>query len=210
MSIECDTPFSRPPPESLQNGGKRLKSKSESEPKPKQKPQKPIWESKAIKDLKLSDFSIYDDDIKPFMFMCGYFTYRNKAQIKKDMEIDAAIADYKHRSRNLSVFDAIPPPKIAHHGIKFGAAVPLSITEARRRDLTPLCKLALDQCNAENQDANFVFLDIVKTTWSAVGMYYMTFQAQKDPPYCPAKIFQAQVFRERTGPHKVISCSIKT
>jgi hypothetical protein len=107
MSIECDTPFSRPPPESLDNGGKRLKSEPEPEPepepKPKQKPQIPIWESKAIKDLKLSDFSIYDDDIKPFMFMCGYFTYRNKAQIKKDMEIDAAIADYKHRSRNLSV-----------------------------------------------------------------------------------------------------------
>jgi hypothetical protein len=102
MSIECDTPFSRPPPESLENGGKRLKSESEPEPEPKPK-QKPIWESKAIKDLKLSDFSIYDDDIKPFMFMCGYFTYRNKAQIKKDMEIQAAIADYKQRSRNLSV-----------------------------------------------------------------------------------------------------------
>ncbi|MCH87216.1 hypothetical protein A2U01_0008082, partial [Trifolium medium] len=136
MSIECDTRFFgviRPPPESLEERGKRLKSEPEPEPepKPKRKPEPkplPVWETKAIEDLKLSDFSMYDDDIKPFMFMCVNFTYRNKAQIKKDMEIEAAIADYKHRSRNLSVFDAIPPPKIAQDGYRCWTAVPLPIT----------------------------------------------------------------------------------
>ncbi|GAU34289.1 hypothetical protein TSUD_19940 [Trifolium subterraneum] len=213
MSIECDT--RRPPPsESLDDRGKRLKSEPEPEPEPepkvKRKPEPeplPIWETKAIEDLKLSDFSMYDDDTDPFMFMCVHFTYRNKAQIKKDIETAAAVADYKHRSRNLSVFDAITPPKIDG---RCWDAVPLSMTEASRLTLTPLCKLALDKYNAENQDANFMFLDIVKTTWSAVGMYYMTFQAQNDSPNCPATTFQAQVFRKRTGPHEVISCCIKT
>jgi hypothetical protein len=39
------------------------------------------WELKRVEDLEISDFFMYDDDIKPFMFMCGRFTYKNKAQI---------------------------------------------------------------------------------------------------------------------------------
>ncbi|WJX37696.1 hypothetical protein P8452_25436 [Trifolium repens] len=91
----------------------------------------------------------------------------------------------KARSRNVSVFDAITPPRIAEWG-KY-------------------------KYNVDNQAANFVFLDVVKTTWSAVGMYYITFQAHEDPPNCSAKTFQAQVWENRSGgPHEVISCAIKT
>jgi hypothetical protein len=94
-----------PPPVSLIERGKRPKSEPEpelekTEPKPKPKP---AWRSKAVDDLTLSDFSMYDNDAKPFMFMCAKFTYRNKAQIKKEKKIKALVADYKKRSRNVSV-----------------------------------------------------------------------------------------------------------
>jgi hypothetical protein len=107
MSIECDTScFPPPPPENLDERGKQPKSKPE--PEEKQKPvqkrrQKAAWELKAVKDLTPSDFSMYDDAVKPFRFACTRFVYRNKAMIKKEKEIKAAFADYIKRSRNLSV-----------------------------------------------------------------------------------------------------------
>ncbi|XP_045816686.1 uncharacterized protein LOC123909815 [Trifolium pratense] len=215
MSMESDTSLFgviRPPPENLEERGKRPKSESEPEPKselePERKP-KPTWKLKRVDDLTLSDFSMYDDDIKPFGFMCAKFYYRNKAQIQKDNEYEAAIADYKKRSRGLSVYDAITPPRVGSYG-KCGVAVPLDMDENLRSRLIPLCKLALEKYNADNQGANFVFLDVVKTTWSAAGTFYITFRAQKDPPNCSATTFQAQVWENRNGPHKVKSCAIKT
>jgi hypothetical protein len=101
--MECDSSLfgviRPPPPVSLIERGKRPKSEPEpelekTEPKPKPKP-KPAWRSKAVDDLTLSDFSMYDNDAKPFMFMCAKFTYRNKAQIKKEKKIKALVADYK-------------------------------------------------------------------------------------------------------------------
>ncbi|AES71816.1 hypothetical protein MtrunA17_Chr3g0120981 [Medicago truncatula] len=166
------------------------------------------WELKRFEDLEISDFSMYDDDIKPFMFMCGRFTYKNKAQIQQDKEIRIARAKHKKLSRNLSPFDAITPPKNAN--LHF-SAIPISLTDDLRLRLTSLCKFALDKYNAENQGANFVFADIVKTTWRPGRTYYITFQAQKqeDPSNIPAIIFQAQVQNKRLGPPVVKSCSMK-
>jgi hypothetical protein len=112
MSIECDTSClfgvirPPPPPENLDERGKQ--PKSEPEPEEKQKPvqkrrEKAAWELKAVKDLTLSDFSMYDDAVKPFRFACPQFVYSNKAMIEKEKEVKAACADYMKRSRNLSV-----------------------------------------------------------------------------------------------------------
>ncbi|MCI37501.1 hypothetical protein A2U01_0058725, partial [Trifolium medium] len=71
MSTECDTSSlfgvirPPPPPENLEERGKRPKSEPEPEPEENQKPkckprQKAAWELKALKDLTLSDFSMYD------------------------------------------------------------------------------------------------------------------------------------------------------
>ncbi|XP_045816685.1 uncharacterized protein LOC123909814 isoform X2 [Trifolium pratense] len=279
MSMESDTSLFgviRSPPENLEERGKRPKSESESEPKPELEPEpkselepepkpkperkpKPAWELKRVNDLTLSDFSMYDDDIKPFGFMCAKFYYRNKAQIQKDNEYEAAIADYKKRSRGLSVYDAITPPRIAQYGKcwvavpldlnenrlrrliplcklaldKYNAdnqaqvwenrngphkvkscaiktfAVPLDMDENLRSRLTPLCKLALEKYNADNQGANYVFLDVVKRTWSVSPMFYITFRAKKDLPNCSAKTFQAQVWENMNGPNEVRSCHLK-
>ncbi|KAK2447744.1 hypothetical protein QL285_007073 [Trifolium repens] len=213
MSMECDTSYlfgvirPPPPPENLDERGKQPKSESEPEEKQKhvqQRRQKAAWELKALKDLTLSDFSMYDAAVKPFGFACTRFKYRNKAMIKKEKEIKAASADYIKRSRNLSPFDAIASPKILGWG-----PVPLDMTDDLRLQLTPHCKAALDKFNADNQDANFVFLDVVKTTWRAGGKYYITFQAQKDSPNCPATTFQTMVMKVGIAPLEVKSCSIK-
>ncbi|MCH87956.1 hypothetical protein A2U01_0008837 [Trifolium medium] len=45
-----------------------------------------------------------------------------------------------------------------------------------RLELTPLCELALNKYNAENQGAKFVLADIVKTTWRPGGIFYITLQ----------------------------------
>ncbi|XP_045803186.1 uncharacterized protein LOC123896829 [Trifolium pratense] len=222
MSTECDTSSlfgvirPPPPPENLEERGKRPKSEPEAEPEPeeKQKPkwkprEKAAWELKALKDLTLSDFSMYDEDVEPFMFGCAKFVYKNKAMINQEKEIKDAMADHVKRSRNLSPFDAITPPKVT---TKFGIcwpAVPLNMTDDLRLELTPLCNAALDKFNADNQDTNYVFVDVVKTTWRPGGVYYITFQAQNDSPNCPVDTFQARVVKMRTGPHAVTSCSIK-
>lgn len=239
MSMESHTCLFgviRPSADSCDERGKWLKSEPELQPEPELKSepelppelklepelapelksqpkqrQKYEWELKRFEDLVISDFSVYDDDIKPFVFKCVRFTYKNKAQIKKDKEIRVARAKHKRRSRNLSPFDAITPPRKAE--ICYGV-IPLSITDDLRLKLTPLCKLALEQYNAKNQGANFVLADIVKTTWRPGGIYYITFQAQKqeqeDPSDRPVIIFQAHVWNKRPGPPEVVSCAIKT
>ncbi|XP_058781669.1 uncharacterized protein LOC131655886 [Vicia villosa] len=176
--------------------------------KPYQKPKwTRVWESKRVEDMELSDFSMYDDDIEPFMFSCARFLYKNKAQIIKDEQINVAMDEYEERRRNLSAFDAIASPEIA--GL-CGGLVPLPITDDRRVSLTPLCMLALDTYNAENQGANFVLTDVVNTTWKPSGVYSINFQAQDISSNTSATTFQAKVLKKRVGPHQVLSCAIQT
>ncbi|GAU20106.1 hypothetical protein TSUD_381980 [Trifolium subterraneum] len=218
MSIECDTSClfgvirPPPPPENLEERGKR--PKSEPEPEQKQKPErkrreKLAWELKALKDLTLSDFSMYDDDAKPFFFDCDRFVYKNKAMINKEKEIKVATADHIKRSRHLSPFDAITPPKITMEFGRCWTAVPVNMTDDLRLKLIPLCKAALEKFNAENQDTNYVFVDIVKATWRPGGIYYITFQAQNEFLDCSPNTFQAMVMKNGIGPHEVKSCAIK-
>lgn len=217
----------RPAADSCDERGKSVKSKPELQPEPelpselKSEPELPPelksqpkqrekyeWESKRVEDLEMSDFSMFDDDIEPFMFICARFIYKNKAQIQKDKEIEVAMAEYRECSRNLSVFDAIPVPKISG---KCGGVGPLPMTDDRRLRLTPACHLALDHYNAENQGPNFVFVDVVKTTYRPGGFYYITFQAQEEIPNSPVIAFQAEVRIWRTDPPIIIkSCAIKT
>ncbi|RHN69088.1 hypothetical protein MtrunA17_Chr3g0120961 [Medicago truncatula] len=176
----------RPAPDSCDERGKRQL--------------KYVWESKRVKDLEISDCFVHDDDIKPLIFKCDRFEYRNKAQIQKDKEIKVAMAEYKQLRRGLSNFDAIAPPRIA--GL-VGCIVPIPINDDLRLQLTPLWEAALG--------AKFVLADIVKTTWRPGGMYYITFQAkEQDPPNRrPVTTFQAQFWKRRPEP-EVISRAIKT
>jgi len=102
-------------------GVTRPKSELQSEMK-----LEPKW--KPIEDVELKDFSIYDDDVEPFVIKCDRFEYKNKARIKLEEEIEAAVAEYDKRRRNLSPFDAIAPPAIA--GLA-GGIRPINITENR-------------------------------------------------------------------------------
>ena len=121
MSKESDTCLFgviRPATDSCDERGKCLKSEPELQPEPelKSEPELPPelksqpkrrekyeWELKRFEDLEISDFSMYDDDPKPFMFLSRRFTYKNKAQIQQDKEIRIARAKHKKLSRNLSV-----------------------------------------------------------------------------------------------------------
>ncbi|CAK8566385.1 unnamed protein product [Lathyrus sativus] len=171
-----------------------------------------LLSSKSMKKLKMSDLSImYDDDPKPFQFMCPRFVYKNKARIKLDEEIKVAMDDYRERSRNLSPFDAICRPKVLMLENCGGGPRPIPITESKRLELTPLCKLALDKYNAD-KDTHFVFADIVKTTWRPGAMYYITFLAQdssNNNNNTSLTTFQAQVSNMRPAP-EIYSCAIKT
>ncbi|XP_058781665.1 uncharacterized protein LOC131655883 [Vicia villosa] len=200
MSMEFETRVTIPHSESFEEREKGLESEEESEEELSD------WELKRPEDLVPSDFSMYDDDPKPFHIYTRSFVYKNEAQVEKEKQIKIAMADYRERSRNLSRFDAIAPPKIAE---LCGSIIPLPIDDDLRLVLTPLCNVALEKYNDDNQDANFVLTDIVKTTWSPGGMYYITFQAQ-DPSNTHATTFQAQVHQMCRGPPKVISCAIKT
>lgn len=91
----------------------------------------PKW--RPVEDVELKDLSIDDDDIEPFVIKCDRFEYKNKAQIKLDEEIEAAMAEYDKRHRNLSPFDAIAPPAIA--GLA-GGIRPIDITKNAHFSLT--------------------------------------------------------------------------
>ncbi|XP_058768867.1 uncharacterized protein LOC131642664 [Vicia villosa] len=110
--------------------------------------------------------------------------------------------DYRERSLNLSVFDAISVPKISD---KCGGTGPVDISEDLRLRLTPLCKFASDKYNAD-KDTHFVFASIVKTTWSPGAIYYIIFQAQDSSTSLTT--FQTQVVNQRPAP-EVISCANK-
>ncbi|CAJ2668296.1 unnamed protein product [Trifolium pratense] len=132
--------------------------------------------------------------------------------MKEDDEIEVAMASYRDRSRHLSEFDAIRAPDIADF---CGGINPIHIDDDDRLKLTSLCKLALDKYNAENQGANFVFADLVKSTEGlcAGSLYYMTFQAKDatHPSNSPHVIFQAKVWEKLPcyGPPEVRSCAMK-
>ncbi|XP_058781681.1 uncharacterized protein LOC131655904 [Vicia villosa] len=145
--------------------------------------------------------------------------YKKKAQIRKEQfrikarireeKIRNAMANYKRRSENLTPFDAIASPAIAHLG---GGVSPISIN-ANRSILTRLSKIALEKYNADNnQDPKFVFDELVKSTLACCsgGMYYITFKAKQCASNNPATIFQAKVWNKRPGPPEVMSCAIKT
>ncbi|CAL5203574.1 unnamed protein product [Lathyrus oleraceus] len=166
------------------------------------------WELKRPEDLVASDFWMYEDDPKPFAMGAGRFEYKNKAWIEREKKIKIAMDDYRERSRNLTVslFDAIAPPEIA--GI-CGGVIPLPLDEDDlHRDLIPLCNAALESYNFD-KGSKFVLADIVKTTWRAGGMYYITFQAQ-DPSNSNATTFQAQVRLMLVGPPKEIMSTAST
>jgi hypothetical protein len=163
-------------PESCEERGKRQKQ----EPEVKQEiPPTYEWLSKPAKDLKASDFSMFDDDPEPFMFERGHFVYKNDAFIKQQQEIKVAMAEYRRLSRNLSV-------RIILFSINFAICMrvsliiiissaqhnttqpfdaiplpekkdlsaqisPLDMTDERRIKLTPFCELALNKYNHENQ-----------------------------------------------------------
>lgn len=91
----------------------------------------PKW--RPVEDVELKDLSIDDDDIEPFVIKCDRFEYKNKAQIKLDEEIEAAMAEYDKRHRNLSPFDAIAPPAIASLA---GGIRPIDITKNAHFSLT--------------------------------------------------------------------------
>ncbi|CAL5203560.1 unnamed protein product [Lathyrus oleraceus] len=119
---------------------------------------------------------------------------------------EKAYAEYRERSRDLTPFDAIEPPPYMCGGIS-----PLHITNEVRRNLTPLCELALDKYNTE-QGTNFVFVDILKSTHQVVAgtNYFMTFRAKS--PNCPLVTFQAYVWVKLPcygGQPVVQSCVIK-
>lgn len=120
MSKEFDTNLlgvTRPPPESCDERGKRLKleeeSESESESESEQELESdseqkgfPYWDytTKPYEDLVYEDFSSrFDNNPIPFRFRCSRFYYRNKAQIKKDDEEAKAVAEYLRDSANISV-----------------------------------------------------------------------------------------------------------
>ncbi|GAU15170.1 hypothetical protein TSUD_09080 [Trifolium subterraneum] len=159
-------------------------------------------ESILHEELMEIDSSIYHDDLDfPF------------SMEEEEDQIRVAMAHYRDRSRHLSVFDAIGLPSISDF---CGDTGPLHITDDDRLKLTPLCKLALDKYNAENQGANFVFVDLVKSTCALCSgiSYYMTFQAKDatHPSKTPHIIFQAHVWDRvpRAGPPVVQSCAMKT
>ncbi|XP_058781663.1 uncharacterized protein LOC131655880 isoform X2 [Vicia villosa] len=194
MSMEFETRVTILPSESFEEREKRLESEQDSDEE--SEPKRFDWQLKRPEDLVLSDFSMYDDDPKPFKIYTRSFVYKNEAQVEKEKQIKIAMADYRKRSRNLSRFDAIAPPKIAE---LCSSIIPLPIDDDLRLELTPLCNVALEKYNDDNQ-----------TTWRPGGMYYITFQAQ-DPSNTHATTFQAQVHKMCRGPpHKVISCAIKT
>jgi hypothetical protein len=93
-------------PKSCEERGKRQKLEPELNLGPEVKQEIPPtyeWLSKPAKDLKASDFSMFDDDPEPFMFERGHFVYKNDAFIKQQQEIKVAMAEYRRLSRNLSV-----------------------------------------------------------------------------------------------------------
>ncbi|XP_058753951.1 uncharacterized protein LOC131627134 isoform X2 [Vicia villosa] len=230
MSMELDTLLpgvtQHPPPESYVEIDKRQKlepeaeeesesqSNSESESESEWEPEP--WSLKRIEDLVESDFYMYNDDSNPYLFSCSRFEYKNKAQIKKEEQVEKAVAEYEERSRNLTPFDAIPVPPLANI---FGNnwPKPITITDDVRPLLIHLSNLALEIYNQGTANANYVFNEIVKATSQFIpyGTHYITFEAKDaahvDPFNSPITTFQAHVWNRRPeeGQPVVKSCSIK-
>ncbi|GAU15984.1 hypothetical protein TSUD_338550 [Trifolium subterraneum] len=179
--------------ETAEKSEAELRSEQEQKPKP---PFVPISDG----NLKLSDFSVYDDDDEPYLYSCEDFVYKNHA-MRKIQEEDAKYLELSHK---LSPYDAIPLPPNTH--IVGGAPiVPIEIRKTGNPLLTKLSHLALEDYNQKNQDqgASFVFHDLVKCTMGCEfyfydddndgTTYYTTFQAKEsDSP--TLTVFQAQVW----------------
>ncbi|CAK8567044.1 unnamed protein product [Lathyrus sativus] len=184
----------RPPPESCDERGKRLKSEHESEDESMSEKAKVESEdepeSEEETDLESDDESMseeakeelefylnweskpieymqekFDDDPFLRLFSCKNYCYKNKAMIKKEEDSKKAVAEYLDRSRHLSPFDAIPIPPLANVcDNNFPRPIPL--TENDRPHFIQLSNLALDYYNQHNQGLGllYVFEDIVKVT----------------------------------------------
>src|ERR1051325_2430530 len=100
MSMEFETRL--PPSESVEAREKPLELEEESELEMEP------WQLKRPEDLVPSDFSMYDNDPEPFFIAARSFVYKNNAQIEKEKQIEIAMADYRQRSRNLSVCNHPP------------------------------------------------------------------------------------------------------
>ncbi|KAI5406513.1 hypothetical protein KIW84_053015 [Lathyrus oleraceus] len=235
MSKEFDTNLlgvTRPPPESCDERGKRLKleeeSESESESESEQELESdseqkgfPYWDytTKPYEDLVYEDFSSrFDNNPIPFRFRCSRFYYRNKAQIKKDDEEAKAVAEYLRDSANISPFDAIPVPPLANVSANNFPKPITTMNDDARTCLTELSKLSLKTYN-NDQGSDYQFHNLVKACRCHTPFitYYITFEAKDaathvDPFNSPIITFQAQVWKRFTkdGPPIVDSCSIKT
>lgn len=190
-------------------GKEPKRPKSEQEPESKPKPREEVSDE----DPKLSDFSIYDDDDEPYIYMCDKFVYKNKLMKK----LEEADNEHLERSRGLSVYDVLPrPPRT----LLCGGTQPLFITDEDRPTLDELSLLALEYYNGKNnnQAPTFEFHQVVKCTYD-VGiadgnMFYITFQAKprskEDTSDSPAlTTFQAQVWDGDDKSRNVIKCAIK-
>ncbi|CAK8567049.1 unnamed protein product [Lathyrus sativus] len=198
----------RPPPESCDERGKRLKSdqepktepeqESESEPEPEPESETDSetereiekewdrawgWESIPLEDLTVSDLSSrFEDDPYAFAYSCPKFSYENKAAKKLREDGKKALADYRERSRNISPFDVTDVPSF---GIICGTNFPrpVTITDDRRPQFVYLSELALDKYNRDNQVLNYEFQHVIKATMQFIPRttYYITFQAKAKP-----------------------------
>ncbi|GAU44762.1 hypothetical protein TSUD_246550 [Trifolium subterraneum] len=158
----------------------------------------------------------------------------NKAKIQRKKEFEAASAAFKdrlaynkeHKIRTpidiAAEFPILAPPLG-----NAGCTTPRRIDDNSRLRLTPLCNLALDKYNAENQvllaasrslldGANFVLADILKAAHNSAGNNYITFLAAPEQEEDPsnnnnnsaATTFKARVWKRGSLPPKVFSCAV--
>ncbi|GAU44761.1 hypothetical protein TSUD_246540 [Trifolium subterraneum] len=168
---------------------------------------------------------MYDNDPKPFIFFGINFVYRNKAEIQRKKEFEAAsaafkdrLAYYKEHKIRTPIDIAAEFPILAPPLGNAGCTTPRRIDDNSRLRLTPLCNLALDKYNAENQGANFVLADILKAAHNSAGNNYITFLAAPEQEEDPsnnnnnnnsaATTFKARVWKRGSLPPKVFSCAV--
>ncbi|XP_058772259.1 uncharacterized protein LOC131646134 [Vicia villosa] len=107
-------------------------------------------------------------------------------------------------------FDFIDHPARRFLG---GGVGPLSITEEYRPLLVNLSVIALKKYNDDNKEKEFVFEDLVKSTYGvcAGGMYYITFKAkakEEDGSNTPSITFQGKVWKRLNGPPEIMASII--
>ncbi|GAU44541.1 hypothetical protein TSUD_335230 [Trifolium subterraneum] len=102
MSMESDTVFHGVTQPNSEPEPKRLKSEPELGSEQEQKPKPPYYDFDPISipdgNFTLSDFSVYDDDDDPYLYVGDEFVYNNKAWRK----IEDEDALYRELSGKLS------------------------------------------------------------------------------------------------------------